>query len=78
MSDYTPNTDVIRQAVTFERNRLGEPRTISAEKFDRWLAAHDAGVASTAWKQGHLKGFYAATPLGIGNPYRKTEPEGKK
>ena len=48
MSDYTPDTDVIRQAVTFERNRVGEPRTIKVEAFERWLAAHDAEVAATA------------------------------
>ena len=46
MSNYTPNTDVIRQAVTFERNRLGEPRTIKVEAFERWLAAHDSEVAA--------------------------------
>ena len=48
MSDYTPPTEVIRQAVTFERNRPGEPRTIKVEAFERWLAAHDAEVAATA------------------------------
>ncbi|WP_022886383.1 hypothetical protein [Glaciibacter superstes] len=39
MAEWTPTTDVIRQACTFERNRLGEPRTISVERFDRWLEA---------------------------------------
>lgn len=46
--EYTPNTDVIRDAVTFERNRLGEPRTIKVEAFERWLAAHDAEVLQAA------------------------------
>ena len=46
MNDYTPPTEVIRQAVTFERNRPGEPRTIKVEAFERWLAAHDSEVAA--------------------------------
>ena len=37
MSDYTPTTEVIRDAVAFPRERLGEPRTIKPEAFDRWL-----------------------------------------
>ena len=37
MSDYTPTTEVIRDAVSFPRERLGEPRPIKPEAFDRWL-----------------------------------------
>ena len=37
MSNYTPPTEVIRHAVTFPRERLGEPRPIKVEAFDRWL-----------------------------------------
>ena len=37
MSDYTPTTEVIRHAVSFPRERLGEPRPIKPEAFDRWL-----------------------------------------
>ena len=33
-----PTTDVIREAVTFPRNRLGEPLSITPERFDAWLA----------------------------------------
>lgn len=38
MSDYTPTTEVVRHAVSFPRDRLGEPRPIKPEAFDRWLA----------------------------------------
>ena len=37
MTDYTPTTEVIRHAVAFPRERLGEPRPIKPEAFDRWL-----------------------------------------
>lgn len=33
-----PTTEVIRDAVTFPRDRLGEPLDISGERFDAWLA----------------------------------------
>ena len=42
--DYTPTTDVVRDAVTFPRRRLGEPRDMTEAAFDRWLAARDAEV----------------------------------
>ena len=42
--DYTPTTDVVRDAVTFPRRRLGEPRDMTEAAFDRWLAAHDAEI----------------------------------
>lgn len=35
---HIPTTEVIRDAVTFPRDRLGEPLDISAERFDKWLA----------------------------------------
>lgn len=31
-------TEVVRDAVTYPRKRLGEPRDMTAEQFDRWLA----------------------------------------
>lgn len=37
-NDVNMLTLIIRDAVTFERNRPGEPRTIKGEDFDRWLA----------------------------------------
>ena len=37
MSEYTPTTEVIRHALAFPRERLGEPRPIKPEAFDRWL-----------------------------------------
>lgn len=33
-----PTNEVIRDAVTFPRDRLGEPLDISPERFDAWLA----------------------------------------
>ena len=33
-----PTTEVIRDAVTFPRDRLGEPLDISPERFEAWLA----------------------------------------
>lgn len=38
MSDYTPTMEVVRDALTFPRERLGEPRPISSEAFDRFIA----------------------------------------
>ena len=38
LASATPTTDVIRDAVTFPRDRLGEPLDISPERFAAWLA----------------------------------------
>ena len=38
LANATPTTDVIRDAVTFPRDRLGEPLDISPERFEAWLA----------------------------------------
>ena len=35
---WTPTEEVIRDAVTFERDRLGEPRPIKPDAFDRFIA----------------------------------------
>lgn len=35
---YVPTVEVVRDAVTFPRQRLGEPRPISGEAFDRFVA----------------------------------------
>jgi len=34
----TPTTEVIKDAVTYPRERLGEPLDISPERFEAWLA----------------------------------------
>lgn len=52
MSDYTPTTEVIRHALAFPRERLGEPRPIKPEAFDRWLEQ----VKAEAWEEGHHAG----------------------
>ena len=49
--EYTPTTDVVRDAVTFPRRRLGEPRDMTEAAFDRWLAAHDAEIRETATRE---------------------------
>ncbi|MGP5376344.1 hypothetical protein ACTXM8_10165 [Brachybacterium alimentarium] len=38
LANSIPSTEVIRDAVTFPRDRLGEPLDISGERFDAWLA----------------------------------------
>lgn len=38
LANTTPTAEVIRDAVTYPRDRLGEPLDISAERFDAWLA----------------------------------------
>ena len=38
LASTVPTTDVIRDAVTFPRDRLGEPLDISGDRFDAWLA----------------------------------------
>lgn len=49
MSDYKPTTEVIRHAVSYPRERLGEPLPIKPEAFDRWLNA----IKAEAWQEGH-------------------------
>lgn len=48
MSDRNLTTEVVKDAVTFPRTRLGEPRTINAEDFDRWLARVKKQAAAEA------------------------------
>lgn len=73
MSDYTPTTEVIRHAVAFPRERLGEPRPIKPEVFDRWLGQ----VKSEAWEEGHRAGQHNEHEYRSGramtNPYKETE-----
>lgn len=47
--DYTPTTDVVRHAVTFPRLRLGEPRNMTPEAFDRWLADIRREARAEGW-----------------------------
>ena len=77
MSDYTPITEVIRDAVAFPRERLGEPRPIKPEAFDRWLEQ----VKAEAWAEGH-EAAAMRVPEGVWhdtasprtpNPYRKEQ-----
>lgn len=53
MTDYTPTTEVIRQAVSFPRERLGEPRPIKPEAFYRWLEQ----VKAEARHEGFVEGL---------------------
>ena len=77
MTDYTPTTEVIRHAVSFPRERLGEPRPIKPEAFDRWLEQ----VKAEAWEEGH-EAAAMRVPEGVWhdtasprtpNPYRKEQ-----
>ena len=71
MTDYTPTTEVIRHALAFPRERLGEPRPIKPEAFDRWLAQ----VKAEAWNEGHHAGQHNEHEYRQGramtNPYRQ-------
>ena len=77
MSDYTPTTEVIRHAVSFPRERLGEPRPIKPEAFDRWLEQ----VKAEAWEEGKRAGLRqsdwehgdTATQFVASNPYKETK-----
>ena len=35
---YVPTVEIVRDAVSFPRERLGEPRPISREAFERFIA----------------------------------------
>ena len=77
MTDYTPTTEVIRHAVAFPRERLGEPRPIKPEAFDRWLKQ----VRAEAWEEGKRAGLRqsdwehgdTATQYVAANPYKETD-----
>ena len=49
MSDYTPTTEAIRGRIIQRGIGWG---FYGLDEFDRWLAAHDAEVASKAWDEG--------------------------
>lgn len=36
---FTPTTEVVKDAACFPRTRLGEPRGIDPDAFERWLSA---------------------------------------
>ena len=48
LANTTPTTDAIRDAVTFPRDRLGEPLDISPERFEAWLARVRRDAAANA------------------------------
>lgn len=45
---YVPTMEVVRDAVTFPRERLGEPRPVSGEAFDRFVAKIKADAVREA------------------------------
>lgn len=49
-AEYTPTTDVVRATYLNRKVQTGAPIEVRkhAADFDRWLAAHDAGVAARA------------------------------
>ena len=48
MTDYTPTTEVVRDAATFPRRRIGEPRDMTSAEFNRWLANEKAKAIEEA------------------------------
>lgn len=46
--EWTPTYEVVLDAVTFPRNRLGEPRDMTREQFDRWLNLQRANAIRNA------------------------------
>ena len=73
MSEYTPTTEVIRHALAYPRERLGEPRPIKTEAFDRWLNR----IKADAWDEGHGDGQTNEHEFRPGrkitNPYREAD-----
>ena len=67
MSEYTPTTEVIRHALAFPRERLGEPRPIKPEAFDRWLEQ----VKAEVWDECCYETMGQGTAQIPDNPYRK-------
>ena len=49
----TVTEDVVRDAVTFPRRRLGEPRDMSVEKFDAWLQQVKDEAYNEGWQAGY-------------------------
>lgn len=52
---HTPTTEVVKDAACFPRDRLGEPRGIDTDAFDRWLAEHDSTIEAAAEQRGAAK-----------------------
>lgn len=46
--DWVPATEQIKDICTFQRNRLGEPRSITPDQFDRWI--------DSVWQEGYKAG----------------------
>lgn len=68
MSDYTPTTEIIRRALAFPRERLGEPRPIKPEAFDRWLDQTLRDAKAETWEEGHLASDTAWDHIYFGHP----------
>ena len=77
-NEYVPTTDVVRDAVTFPRRRLGEPRDMTDAAFDRRLTAHTRAACAIAWDKAVRAMRYAdGTPVELianVNPYREGDP----
>lgn len=48
LANTTPTTEVIRDAVTYPRDRLGEPLDIDGARFDVWLEQVKRDAARSA------------------------------
>lgn len=66
MSNYTPNTEAVREQYTREQPpHIGTVGSKSAE-FNRWLNQ----VKAEVWREGNMAGRYEITePADVPNPY---------
>lgn len=81
LENTIPTTEVIRDAVTFPRDRLGEPMDISGERFDAWLSNDRADTweeacEAIAWALANGSPTAAVGYVAENNPYRKDSHDG--
>lgn len=58
--DWTPTYEVVLDAVTFPRERLGEPRSMKKVEFDRWLAKVEAESYRKGYEDGMVSSLESA------------------
>lgn len=55
LENTIPTTEVVKDAVTYPRERLGEPLDISPERFEAWLAQVRRDAAREALDQAEAR-----------------------
>ena len=71
LADATPTTETIKDAVTFPRDRLGEPLDISGERFDAWLREVKRRAYDEGYEDGRADGNCLSVTPPADRPYRK-------